>query len=117
MEQNNQNQFSDVSNFVENELQNGSLLFFNQIKNYNTLDKKISSIASLNLKDEKIYPQIINGILNGMLYDNNMSLENYFQILYSINHDSFKTFTSKLADVIIASKLKKEKYDKIYQIF
>ena len=117
MEQNNQNQFSDLSNFVENELQKGSLFLFNQIKNYNTLDKKISSIASLNLKDEKIYPQIINGILNGMLYDNNMSLENYFQILYSINHDSFKTFISKLADVITASNLKKEKYDKIYQIF
>lgn len=60
MEQNNQNQFSDLSNGVENELQKGSILFMNQIKNYNTLDKKISSINSLNLKDDNEYQQIIN---------------------------------------------------------
>ena len=117
MEQNNQNQFSDLSNGVENELQKGSILFMNQIKNYNTLDKKISSINSLNLKDDNEYQQIINGILSGMLFDENMTLENYFQFLFSINRDSFKTFIIKLADVISYSKLKKEKYDKIYQIF
>ena len=115
MEQN--NQFSDLSNTVEIELQNGSLFFLNQIKNYNTLDKKLLSIKSLNLKDEKEYQKIINGILNGMLYDENMSIENYFQFLYSINQDSFRTFLIKMADVISFSKLKKEKFKKIYQIF
>ena len=119
MEQNkqNQNQFSDFSNGVENDLQKGSLLFMNQIKNCNTLDKKISSINSLNLKDEIEYQQIINGILYGMFYDENMSLENYFQFLFSVNHDRFKTFVIKLADIISFARLKKEKYDKIYQIF
>ena len=117
MEKVNQNQFSDLSNEVENELQKGSILLMNQIKNYNTLDKKISSIKALNLKDDIEYQRIINGILNGMLFDENMSLQNYFQFLFSVNRDSFKTFVIKLADVISFARLKKEKYDKIYQIY
>ena len=117
MELNNQNQFSDISNDVESELQKGSLFFLNQIKNYNTIDKKISVIKSLNLQDEVQYTQIINGILYGMLYDDNMSLDNYFLFLFTINHDRFITFILKLADVISKGKLKTEKYDKIYQIF
>ena len=76
MELNNQNQFSDISNDVESELQKGSLFLLNQIKNYNTIDKKISVIKSLNLQDEVQYTQIINGILYGMLYDDNMRLDN-----------------------------------------
>ena len=117
MEQINQNQFSDVSNVVENELQKGSIILMNQIKNYNTLDKKIASIKSLNLKDDIEYMQIINGILNGMLFDENSSLDNYFQFLFSVNRDSYKTFLIKLADVISYAKLKKEKFEKIYQIY
>ena len=117
MELNNQNQFSDISNDVESELQKGSLFLLNQIKNYNTIDKKISVIKSLNLQDEVQYTQIINGILYGMLYDDNMSLDNYFLFLFTINHDRFITFILKLADVISKGKLKTEKYDKIYQIF
>ena len=113
MEQINQNQFSDVSNVVENELQKGSIILMNQIKNYNTLDKKIASIKSLNLKDDIEYMQVINGILNGMLFDNNVSLDNYFQFLFSVNRDSYKTFVIKLADVISYARLKKEKFNKI----
>ena len=117
MEQNNQNQFRDISNEVESELQKGSLFFLNQIKNYNTLDKKIAMIKSLNLRDQLVYNQIINGILYGMLYDTNMSLENYFQFLFTINQDHFKTFSYYLQRVISLGKLKKEKFDKIYSIF
>ena len=117
MEQINQNQFSDISNGVENELQKGSIILMNQIKNYNTLDKKIASIKSLNLKDDIEYMQVINGILNGMLFDNNVSLDNYFQFLFSVNRDSYKTFVIKLADVISYARLKKEKFNKIYQIY
>ena len=117
MEQNNQNQFSDLSNEVESELQNGSIFFLNQIKNYNTLDKKIAIIKTLNLQDIVQYTHIINGIINGMLYDDNMSLENYFQFLFNINHDRFKAFIIKLENVISMGKLQKEKFDKIYQIF
>ena len=117
MEQNNQNQFRDISNEVESELQKGSLFFLNQIKNYNTLDKKIAMIKSLNLKDQLLYNQIINGILGGMLYDNNMSLDNYFHFLFTINQDRFITFSKNLQNVVSWGKLKKEKFDKIYQIF
>ena len=117
MEKVNQNQFYDFSNGVENELQKGSIFLMEQIKNYNTLDKKISSIKALNLKDDVEYQKIINGILNGMLYDNNITLLNYFQFLFSVNRDSYKTFVIKLADVISYAKLKKEKYEKIYQIY
>ena len=92
MEQNNQNQFRDISNGIESELLKGSIFFLNKIKNCNTLDKKIAVIKSLNLRDPLIYNQIINGILYGMLYDDNMNLENYFHFLFTINLDQFKTF-------------------------
>ena len=48
MEQNKKAQFYDLSNPVENDLQKGSNELLNQIKNYNTLDKKILCIQSLN---------------------------------------------------------------------
>ena len=111
------NQFIDLSLVVENDLQKGSNELLNQTKNYNTLNKKILSIQSLNYKDEKEYQLLINGILNGMLFDENMNIDNYFQILYSINIDSYKTFLKLLADVLEFSKIKKDKYIKIYQIF
>ena len=117
MEQNNQNQFRDISNGIESELLKGSIFFLNKIKNCNTLDKKIAIIKSLNLRDPLIYNQIINGILYGMLYDDNMNLENYFHFLFTINLDQFKTFYLKLQNVISMGKLKNEKFDKIYQIF
>ena len=117
MEQNHINQFSDLSNVVENELQKGSNILLNQIKNYNTIDKKIQSILSLKFQNEKEYQNIIHGIINGMLFDENMSIDNYFQILFSIKVDGFKTFLKILADVLDFSKLKPDKYEKIYIIF
>ena len=117
MERNNQSQFTDLSNRIEIELQKGSIHFQNQIRNCNTLDKKKSSISALNLKDDSEYFLIIHGIINGMLYDENMNLENYFQFLFTVNRDSYKTFLITLRDVISFGKLKKEKFDKIYQIF
>jgi len=117
MEQRQTNQFSDSSLTIENYLQKGSNELLNQTKNYNTLDKKISRIQSLNLKNEKEYQMIIYGILNGMLFDENTNIDNYFQILFSINNDSFKSFLKILVDVLEFSKIKKDKYEKIYQIF
>ena len=117
MEQRQINQFSDLSHNIDIQLQKGSNELQNQIKNCNTLEKKISIIHNLNLKNENIYCMIINGILNGMLFDENMSLDNYFNMLYSINLDSFKQFIKTLLNLLDFSKLSKDKYDKIYQIF
>ena len=118
MDQRQNNQFLDFSHNIENELQKGSIELLNQIKSCNTLDKKISNIhKSVNLRNGKEYQLIINGILNGMLFDVNMSLDNYFSILYSINQDSFKVFLRTLEKVLDFSKISKDKYDKIYQIF
>ena len=118
MEQHKENQFSDISHKMEIQLQNGSNELLNQIKNCNTLEKKISIIHNLvNLRNENDYFKIINGIINGMLFDENMTLDNYFNILYSINLDSFKMFIKTLLDVLYFSKLGKDKYEKIYQIF
>ena len=113
-----QNQFSDLSHKMEIQLQKGSNELLNQIKNCNTLEKKISIIHNLvNLRNENDYFKIINGIINGMLFDENMTLDNYFNILYSINLDSFKMFIKILLDLLYLSKLSKDKYEKIYQIF
>ena len=118
MEQNKENQFSDISHKMEIQLQKGSNELLNQIKNCNTLEKKISIIHNLvNLRNENDYFKIINGIINGMLFDENMTLDNYFNILYSINLDSFKMFIKTLLDLLYFSKLGKDKYEKIYQIF
>ena len=117
MEQSQVNQFSDLSNLVENELQKGSNILLNQIKSYNTIEKKIQSILSLKFQNEKEYQNIIHGIINGMLFDENMSIDNYFQILFSIKVDGFKTFLKILADVLDFSKLKPDKYEKVYIIF
>ena len=110
------NQFSDSSNIIEDELQNGGNTLLNQTKNCNTIDKKLLAIKE-NIKNEKDYKIIIKGILNGMLFDENMSFDNYFHILYSINNDSYKNFLMNLEDVMSSAKLKVEKYDKIYKIF
>ena len=118
MEQHKESQFSDISHKMEIQLQNGSNELLNQIKNCNTLEKKISIIHNLvNLRNENDYFKIINGIINGMLFDENMTLDNYFNILYSINLDSFKMFIKTLLDLLYFSKLGKDKYEKIYQIF
>ena len=117
MEQRKINQFSDLSNRVENDLQKGSNELLNQIKSYNTLDKKISYIQSLNLKNEIEYQLILNGIIYGMLFDENMNMDSYFRLLFAINYDGYKTFFKILLDVLDFSKLKLEKYEKIYQIF
>ena len=111
-------QFSDISNKDEINLQKGSKELLNIIKNENTLDKKISRIQLLNLKnDEKEYQNILYGILYGILFDENMNFESYFSILIAINYDSYITFLKILADFLEFSNLNKEKYDKIYQIF
>ena len=117
MEQRKINQFSDLSNRVENDLQKGSNELLNQIKNYNTLDKKITCIQSLNLKNEIEYQLILNGIIYGMLFDENMNMDSYFRLLFGINYDGYRTFFKILLDVLDFSKLKLEKYEKIYQIF
>ena len=117
MEQFQNNQFSDLSHNIEIQLQKGSNELLSQIKNCNTLEKKISIIRNLNLRNEKIYLMIISGLLNGMLFDENMTLDNYFNMLYSINLDSFKQFTNILLNLLDFSKLIKDKFDKIYQIF
>ena len=117
MEQRKINQFSDLSNRVENDLQKGSNELLNQIKNYNTLDKKITCIKSLNLKNEIEYQLILNGIIYGMLFDENMNMDSYFRLLFGINYDGYRTFFKILLDVLDFSKLKLEKYEKIYQIF
>ena len=79
-------------------MQKGSNQLLNQIKNYNTLDKKISCIQSLNLKNEEDYTTILNGILYGMLFDENMNIDSYFRLLFAINYDSFRTFFKILLD-------------------
>ena len=110
------NQFSDSSNAIEDELQNAGNTLLNLIKNCNTIDKKLSTIKE-NIKSENDYKKIIKGILNGMLFDENMSFDNYFHILYSINNDSYKKFLIDLENVMSLTKLKVDKYEKIYKIF
>ena len=117
MEQFQNNQFSDLSHNIEIQLQKGSNELLSQIKHCNTLEKKISIIRNLNLRNEKIYLMIVSGLLNGMLFDENMTLDNYFNMLYSINLDSFKQFINILLNLLDFSKLIKDKFDKIYQIF
>ena len=117
MEQSKINQFYDSSNLVENDLQKGSNQLLNQIKNYNTLDKKISCIQSINLKNEEDYTTILNGILYGMLFDENMNIDSYFRLLFAINYDSYRTFFKILLDFLEFSNIKQEKFDKIFQIF
>ena len=117
MEQNKKAQFYDLSNPVENDLQKGSNELLNQIKNYNTLDKKILCIQSLNLKNEADYQTYLYGILYGMLFDENMNIDSYFRLLYAINNDSYRTFFKILLDFMEFSNIKHEKFEKIFQIF
>ena len=119
MEKEKSNQFIDISHLMESNLQNGSKYIFQITNNQNSSEEIIkilqSKLASYN--DETTYLKIIYGILNEMLFKENMRIETCFQILYAINRDNFQLFLDRFLETLNNVKISYEKYDKIYSIF
>ena len=119
MEKEKSNQFIDISHLMESNLQNGSKYIFQITNNQNSSEEIIkilqSKLASYN--DETTYLKIIYGILNEMLFKENMRIETCFQILYAINRDNFQLFLDRFLETLNNVKIPYEKYDKIYSIF
>ena len=118
MSQNQSPQFFDLSQNIELDLQNGGKVIKKLTEKLPTTKEKIQMIQTyLSPYNINTYQTVINGLLNEIIFEEDLRLVTCFQILDSINIDNFLYLLKKILQILEFTKLPYSKFEKIYIIF